>query len=576
MRDWLRLLRTVRGLRWRQWAYRPLRRVQARLGAAPRNLAAVPHAGRTAALARLWAELGPVDAAAERRAREVLAGRFDFVGQQRTLGGPDWLASAVSPLWTYNLHYFDYAPELAWAYRASGEPAFARAFEALAGGWMTQTAGGRGPGWEPYALSLRVANWMRARLLFGGALDPGFVMRLDASLHAQLGFLRGRLEWHLLANHLQKNLHALVLGGLYFTGAEAARWRAQGEALLWRELFEQVLPDGGHFERSPMYHAIALGDFLEAVAALDACGAPVAPPVRERVGRMAAAWTRLSRPGGQPHLFNDAAEGIAPGAEWLGRLAELALGAAPAPPRGAWALPDTGFFGWAEGLGGDRVIVDCGPPGPRYQPGHAHCDALSLELDVAGVRAVVDSGTSGYEGDPLRGYARSTRAHSTVEIGGREQSEVWGTFRMGSMARVRALEWAPEGSAGFTLRGEATPYHDRRAAHQRVVERLGAGSWRVSDQVSGARGAELRSFIHLAPDFSPRVEGATVHACAEGCELIIETHGADRVRVTRGERAPEQGWYAPRFGTALPASVVVMEIDANDGRAFGWTLRRVA
>jgi len=570
MTDPLLLLRTVRGLRWRQWAYRPLRRLQARVGApAPPRGARMD--ARSAAMARVWEAAGPGGPAGWReRASGVLAGRFDFIGHTETLNAPDWRARPVSPLWTYNLHYFDHAADLAWGWRATADPAYARRFEALAGGWMEQTAGGRGPGWEPYALSLRAVNWMRARLLFGAALEPGFAARMDSSLHGQLAFLRRRLEWHILANHLQKNLHALVLGGLYFPGPDAAAWRTGVLGLLWRELFEQVLADGGHFERSPMYHAIALGDFLELLAMLDACGVEVAPEARERVRAMARAWTRLVRPDGRPHLFNDAADGIAPDAGWLRRLATLVLGEVPAPPVGAWALAETGYFGFADG--GERIAVDCGPPGPRYQPGHAHCDALSFELDLGGRPVVVDSGTSGYEGDPLRAYARSTRAHSTVQVGTREQSEVWGTFRVGGLARVRALEWSPEGSGAFLFAGECAPYHDPRAAHQRRIERRGA-AWRVEDRVRGAAGARLRSRLHLHPDFAVRVDGGRATAVSGGERVVVDSWGADRVRVVTGAEEPAQGWFSPRFGVRTPAPVLELEVDHNDGRSFGFEVR---
>jgi len=569
MPDPLLVLRTARGLRWQQWAYRPLRRLQARLGAPLPPVSAATDASRAAAMRAAWEAVpGNVD---ERiaRARGVLQGRFEFIGHAETLPRPAWTARPVSPLWTYNLHYFDYAVDLAWAWRRTGEAAFARAFERLAGGWMEETAGGRGPGWEPYTLSLRAVNWMRARLLFGDGVDAAFAARLDASVHGQLAFLERRLEWHILANHLQKNLHALALGGVYFATPQAARWRTRGVALLWRELREQVLDDGGHFERSPMYHAIALGDFLELLAMLDACGLGVPAQARERVRRMAAAWARLSRPTGQPQLFNDAAEGIAPGGGELEAWARLALGAAPVRPRGAWSLPETGFCGW-EGADG-RVVIDCGVPGPRYQPGHAHCDALSLELDILGVRVLVNSGTSGYDGDPLRGYMRSTRAHSTVEIGGREQSEVWGTFRVGRMARVRATELPAEGADAFRFAGECVPYHDRRAAHLRVVERTGDG-WRVDDRVRGAGGAPLRAFYHFDPAFELRVEGATVTAVSPRVTVRARAWGADRVRVARGETSPALGWQARRFGAAVPAPVLVLEIDHNDGRSFGCEL----
>lgn len=569
--DPLLLLRTVRGLRWRQWAYRPLRRLQARLGPPAPPLPAPVDAARAAAMARVWHAAGPGDAEARvRRANEVLRGRFDFVGHAEALADPDWRARPVSPLWTYNLHYFDHACDLAWAFRVTGDAAHARRFEALAGGWIEGTVVGKGPGWEPYPLALRAVNWMRAALLFGPALSPAFRARLDRSLHAQLAFLRRRLEWHILANHLQKDLHALALGGLYFQGPDAAEWRTGPLELLRRELFEQVLDDGGHFERSPMYHAIALGDFLEAIALLDACQVAVPEAARERVRRMAEAWTRLSRPDGHPHLFNDAAEGIAPDDAWLRRLAEMALGTAPARRMGAWSLPEMGFAGY-EGADGNRIIVDCGVPGPRYQPGHAHCDALSFELDLRGAPVVVDSGTSGYEGDPLRAYARSTRAHSAVQIGEGEQSEVWGTFRVARMARVAMTQAPVEGSAGFAFAGEYAPYHAPRAAHRRRIERRGC-AWRVEDRVEGADGAKVRSYLHLHPRFEARVDGERVTAVSDEGSVAVDAWGADRLRIARGEQSPPQGWYSPRFGERTPSPVLVMEIDRNDGRSFGFEL----
>ena len=79
----------------------------------------------------------------------------------------------------------------------------------------------------------------------------------------QVRFLRKRLEIHLLGNHLFANAKALVFAGLYFTGNEADEWLGKGLAILEREVPEQVLRDGGHFERSPMHHGIILEDLLD-------------------------------------------------------------------------------------------------------------------------------------------------------------------------------------------------------------------------------------------------------------------------------------------------------------------------
>lgn len=565
--------RTLRRLRWEQVMYRPLRRVQ-RLLPAPAAPPGEPDAARMEAMAAALAAWGPGDAAARvARADEVVAGRFTFVGRTVEMAEPEWTRRPVSHLWSYHLHYFAWGVDLAWAWRLTGEERYAERFRALAEGWMAACPPGTGDGWEPYPVSVRIESWARALLLFGDGLDRAFRDALLASLRAQAGWLERRLELQVLANHLQKNLTALVTAGLLFRGEAAARWRARGAARLWRELAEQVLDDGGHYERSPMYHLLAAADFLETVGLLEAAGEPVPPEARARVARMVEAIGALCRPDGRLHLFNDAAEGEAPPAAHLAALGERLLGARPLEARSAFALPQTGYFGWAAPEGGERILVDCGPPGPAYQPGHAHCDLLSFELDLGGAPLVVDAGVSGYEGDPLREYARSTRAHNTVSIGGREQSEVWGTFRVARRAEVvGSPRHASEGDGHWRFEGAYRPYYDRRAVHRRRVERTAEG-WRITDRVEGARGETLLAWLHLHPDWAVEADGSGVTARRDGTSVRIEPFGADAVRIARGEREPAQGWHCPRFGVAVPATAVEMRVHANDGRAFGCAIR---
>ena len=565
--------RTLRRLRWEQVVYRPLRRMQRWLPVRP-GPAAPPDPVRMRALAAALAAWGPGDAAARlARADEVAEGRFTFVGHTEAAAEPAWTERRVSHLWSYHLHYFAYGVDLAWAWRLTGDARYARRFQALAGGWMRACAAGRGDGWEPYPLSVRVVSWSQALLLFGDALGAPFRAALLESLHGQAALLERRLELHLLANHLQKNLTALVAAGLLFQGKAAARWRARGAARLWRELAEQVLDDGGHYERSPMYHLGAAGDFLETLGLLEAAGEPVPAQARERVGRMVEAMGALCRPDGRLHLFNDTAQGEAPPLAHLAALGERLLGVRPADARGAFALPQTGYFGWAGPDAGERFLIDCGPPGPVYQPGHAHCDLLSFELDLRGAPLVVDAGVSGYEGDPLREYVRATRAHNTVAIGGREQSEVWGIFRVARRAEVAGTPGHAAPAPGrYRFEGAYRPYHDRRAVHRRTVERSADG-WRVTDRVEGARGEGLASWLHLHPEWAAVAEDGGVTARRGGATVRIEPFGADAVRLARGEGEPAQGWHCPRFGTALPAPVVEMAVHANDGRAFGCTIR---
>jgi uncharacterized heparinase superfamily protein len=570
----LRLIRTAAPLRWEQWLYRPVRRVQARL---PIRVSPEPgrrSAARRTALEATAAELfGSPDAAAVDRADAVLLGEFRFLNRSLELPEIDWTHRHVSHLWSYNLHYFDYALDLVRAYRATGDFRYRDRFVELAEGWIAQCPPGRGDDWEPYAVSLRVVNWIYAILLLGDALGPPVRKRLETSLAAQTEYLSRRLELHILANHLQKNLKTLVVVGLYFSGPSPARWLEKGTRLLWRELFEQVLPDGTHYERSPMYHAIAARDFLEVVALLRAAGEPVPPEAAERIAAMLAALGVLSRPDGSLHLFNDAAHGIAPSRAELARLAQQVLGQPVPAPEPLLALPDGGYYGYVNVGTDERLLMDCGEAGPSYQPGHAHCDLLSFELDLAGRPFAVDAGVHGYDGDPYREYVRSTRAHNTVVIAGRDQHEMWGTFRVARRGRV--LHAGHEGDRErYRFTGAYSPYHDRRAGHHRTVERE-AGRWRIADRVRGAAGARLDSYLHLHPDWEVAREDGRWLARAHGTAVEIAPFGVDRVRVRRGEMDPVQGWHCPEFGRALPAAALEMTVDGNDGREFGYTIRIV-
>lgn len=567
-------IRTARQLRWEQLVFRAVRRIQARLPVWLPGRGATFDPRAVERLGPVVIGWGPEDASAVvRRADEVVAGVFRFLNHAERLSGVGWRRRYVNPLWSYNLHYFDFAVDLAWACRLTNDGQYAQRLEELLDSWIEGAVPGRGDGWDPYPTSLRVVNWIYALLLVGGRLEPGLRARVETEVYRQAAFLAHRLELHILANHLQKNYKALALAGLLFADARSHRWQRMGERGLWRELFEQVLDDGVHYERSPMYHAIALSDYLETVMLLRAAGRAVPDVVVERIRRMVHAMGVLSRPDGRLHLFNDAAQGISPSRAWLSFLAGLALREHIPRPEGPIAVPAAGYFGWFGSAGGDRFLIDCGDPGPRYQPGHAHCDLLSFELDLGGRPVVVDSGTSGYDGDPLREYVRSTRAHNTLVIGGQEQSEVWGTFRMARRAVVLYARQTASQSR-YRFAGAYSPFYSRRVSHHRTVTHRGS-EWVIEDRVEGATEARLSGFVHLHPDF--RIEEANVDrivARSGDISITIEPFGVDGVVVRKGERDPAQGWYCPEFGKALPAPVVELVVNANDGRNFGYAIRR--
>ena len=94
----------------------------------------------------------------------------------------------------------------------------------------------------------------------------------------QARWLRRRLEWHLLGNHLFVNAKALIFVVLYFEGDEARGWLSLATRILEREVPEQILPAGGQFALSPIYLGLALAYLLDLVHVLCSSEGALVPP----------------------------------------------------------------------------------------------------------------------------------------------------------------------------------------------------------------------------------------------------------------------------------------------------------
>jgi uncharacterized heparinase superfamily protein len=322
------------------------------------------------------------------------------------------------------------------------------------------------------------------------AISPEDRERLAASLGAQLDWLGRRIEYHVQANHLERNYRALAIGGTVLCGGAAKRFKRRGVVNLWKELRRQVLADGGHIERSPMYHVTFLFDYLEFLAVIRHTGAVAPRDATCLVRLLAGAAEKYLRFDGRLHLFGDSANDESPTWAELHAMVLRELGHGLTPAGGPWCLPETGYWGTMDAQG-MRLIVDAGPFGAIYQPGHGHCDALSYELDLSHEPFVVDSGVCGYGGDPLRSYVRSTRAHNTVTVDNSDQSEVWGTFRVGRRAKIIEAKGFEKGGV-YRFSG-ACRWADGHLVHYRSLE-LSKGMLRVKDRVAGGLGRRVISW----------------------------------------------------------------------------------
>jgi len=482
--------------------------------------------------------------------------RFRFLNEEREVAAPaDWNAPGASRLWLYNLHYFD---------DLNAQDAAARRdwHAALIERWIAENPPGRGAGWEPFPTALRIVNWIKWALC-GGDLSAA---ALD-SLAVQARWLARRLETHLLGNHLFADAEALVFAGLFFRGPEADRWLAKGLALLRREVPEQILPDGGHVERSPMYHALVLEGLLDLVNLVrlygggesGECGG-LLPAWEEAARRMLGWLSVMCHPDGEIALFNDAAFGVGPPPREIGRYAaRLGLaGSGPAASFGGNGLTVLGDSGYVRvEHGGAVALLDAAPLGADHLVGHGHADTLSFEVSLDGERLIVDTGTSTYEEGARRLFERGTAAHNTVVVDGADSSEVWKSFRVARRARPFGLR-VEEANGSIVVECAHDGYLrlPGRVIHRRRWV-FGRGRLRVEDTLEGSF-REARAGFLLHPSVAGASGDLAAAAPSDGGLLRLPGGRTLSWRAEGGRGRFEAASYHPRFGTSLATVRLVL------------------
>ena len=501
---------------------------------------------------------------ARRQSSMLSANRFRFLNEEHTLEGESsWNNSAIEKLWVYNLHYFDDLNAQDASKRKSWH-------ESIVHKWVEANPPAKGNGWESYPLSLRIVNWIKWFLSGNHASE-----RLVASLAVQVRYLSKRIEWHLLGNHLFANAKALVFAGLFFKGAEAEHWMKKGLKILEREIPEQILEDGGHFELSPMYHSIILEDILDLYNLSRVYSGELSPhwaQFPETLGKCANKmryWLKtMCHPDGEISFFNDAAVGIAPCPKELEAYAlRLNLPATEDTKDGIVHLLHSGYIRLQREEA--VVLLDVGRIGPDYLPGHAHADNLTFEVSLFNSRAIVNSGTSCYGNSPERLRQRSTPAHNTVTVNNKDSSEVWGGFRVARRAYPTDVKIEDFGKEGIKIIAAHDGYRRSpdKTIHQRTWH-LTNRQMEVIDLLKGPSSNAVSRF-HFHPKLSPSIASKLEEKITKKTLSFGQHNISWSSRDTKGKL--EKGSFHPEFGLSMANFCLASELKGKSGtNSFTW------
>jgi uncharacterized heparinase superfamily protein len=470
---------------------------------------------------------------------KIMEGQIILLNEGWTINRSNWSNPNASHLWNFNLHYFEYGIALAATYYKTKDLKYYQKFKELLTSWIDANQQIKGDAWHPYTISLRLPNLFICFDLFGEPFqnDTEFQQKVTESLYKQYRWLLQRQELHQLGNHYFENLKTIVFGSLIFNDLDIFKKYFKK---LCREIEEEILPDGVHFELSIMYHKIIFDAMLRIAFWLKQRDPEKLQLIFNKIQKMLDALVSLEKGMGKTPFFNDGADGVAKDATQLISAAKRLFGLVPKLQED---LIDSGYYKlYSDDI---AVMFDAGKIGPDYMPGHSHCDALSLEISKGKVPVFVNSGVYQYQGN-LRKYFRSTEAHNTVLIDGRQQSEFWGEHRV-----ARRISNVVAKRKANRIIGSYRNYCG--AAHTRQIGFIG-NALVVIDRITTSAPVLIRSFLHIAPPFGV-VNEEECFCVKEDTKLICSIYPL-QVSRTIIHNEGEVTNYAPQFGMLQRATVI--------------------
>lgn len=521
-----------------------------------------------------------------------------FWADYRLEGGP----AGVDPKVIHELNRQQHLPRLAKAYRWTGDERYAAEAVAQLLGWIGQNPPGEGINWQSsLEIAIRCVSWIWALVLLlpSKALDEASAQRIGDSLFAQVDHVYRYTSRYSSPNtHLIGEAAALFIAGIVFQDQErCGSWLVAGAGLLQREASRQIFDDGVYGELSTYYHCYALDFYLQALILARQNGIGFSRATRTRLDSMLRFLMHVTRPDGSLPLLGDDDGGralalhqrtyhsfrdaLSSGAVLLGR-GDFKQQSGEFAEETAWLLgpqswnayrclrgedpaqhslycANAGYSiersGW--GSSDNHLVFDCGGLG-MLTGAHAHADSLSVVLYGGGRELLVDPGTFVYNGTPeWRSRFRSTPAHNTVSIDGRDQAAMEGSFhwtaKMGSHAERRT--------------GNGVSYIEARhdgygpdVTHRRRVLQTPHGYWILLDNFAGRDAHDLRFHFHFGPD----VDSSTFEHRTALTEVWSE-HARFSLAVCASAAVEPQlvdGWASSGYGEKHPAQALEILVSA--------------
>ncbi|HEY8373639.1 MAG TPA: heparinase II/III family protein [Pseudonocardiaceae bacterium] len=529
------------------------------------------------------------------RAEELLTEPFDFTDPAHGRSG------------LYGFHYLYWTQPLLRAYAlgaVNGTPdeRFAHRYAEIVDAWYASRDVVRGewPGldviWYSLGVACRSQVLVEALHVLGGspALPDASWLRILKTL---VGGARWLAEEHDTFRHGNWQLASCSvlaqLAAFLPELPESAAWARVALDRLLEHLELDVYADGGHYERCPSYHTMCLGA-LQAAAIVGERQLGWRLHEHPRFVAMHDWLLAMTAPGGWVPPFNDShlihsarfllrghhllgapeykgaalrwltAEQIAEELAWLpprpGRgdpQAEFDAAPTAEPAAPSQLLPQSKFAVLRAGTGPDALygVLNCGPLIEHELESHSHRTALDFVLAGFGEPLAWEPGGPDTYDDPhYQSWFRSTHAHNTLALAGREMAD-------DHDADVEVVTTLPQADVVVAAHRGHGPVHRRTLVLVKPAPGL-PGYWVVDDELDGA--GPYRWLLHGVRPWLPLPDVPHGYRAESGPGLLVLPVRPDRVRAVHQDTGPTS---LPTTDGAAPGTLHQLAYEYPPGRA---------
>ena len=478
--------------------------------------------------------------------------------------------------WTWQLSRHAQLVSLARVYAYTGDERYAESAVSLLKSWMLQavvppieTDGHDTLCWRTIECGIRMRSWPKIifPILDSPAVDTDFIVDVFKSLYEHGERL---YKQNTAANWLIIEMFGLfALAKTFPVFKESELWSEFAKSIYIREMNDQILPDGSHYELTFGYQRVSLNGFSDVLKLCRAFGDDFPTEYVEKLRNSLHYMISMMRPDGGCPSVNDGwlhsvaselsrAWSIFPEDELI-RWVTAGRPIDSAPDFKTFVARNAGLVFFRSGWEKDAVagFFDGGKFGRCHNHEniircHQHEDKLNFLLYFGDKNLIAESQPYAYDTSDMRYHVLSSAGHNVAMVNGEGQNRFlhncWNDAIASSIEDLKFESVEAFEMAEATYSEGYGPNADRCATHTRAVyfiksPEVGLPYFIIKDTLKADRESNFDLIWHFNTE-SPVVAENSVHS-----DDITAFFAGDKgdISVLCGSKEPFAGWISHSF-----------------------------